>query len=258
MSAQVSLTPKHVHVQTKKGSTAEGQTPSTSARKFKHAKDWVVGSLRHYANFIDGDRSSEYPKDSDLVDSGMLFLSSKNIVNRGLDLSDAKFITLEKFNRLNRGKALDKDLIVKVRGSTGRIGELAIFDEEKCGYSTAFINAQMMIIRTNLHLDEIFLSNASLAYFWMEQLSLGAYGTAQQQLNNEVFSNVKLVVPPMDEQKKINEWLKVKNSTIDLLIEKASQRVTLAKERKTALISAAVTGKIDVRDWIASDEVTNG
>lgn len=42
-------------------------------------------------------------------------------------------------------------------------------------------------------------------------------------------------------------------SKLDLLISQASQLITLIQERRTALISAAVTGKIDVRDWVAPD-----
>ncbi|EHF5043401.1 restriction endonuclease subunit S, partial [Enterobacter asburiae] len=36
---------------------------------------------------------------------------------------------------------------------------------------------------------------------------------------------------------------------IDVLLQKQLQQIELLKERRTALISAAVTGKIDLRDW---------
>lgn len=40
----------------------------------------------------------------------------------------------------------------------------------------------------------------------MEQLNVGAYGTAQQQLNNAIFSGMIMVVPPIDEQLTINKF----------------------------------------------------
>ena len=44
------------------------------------------------------------------------------------------------------------------------------------------------------------------------------------------------------------------NSEIDSLEVKVQQQIQLMQERRTALISAAVTGKIDVRDWVKPEE----
>jgi type I restriction enzyme S subunit len=54
-------------------------------------------------------------------------------------------------------------------------------------------------------------------------------------------------VPPLDEQQAITEYVQAETSRIDALIEEAAGAVSLLQERRTALISAAVTGKIDVR-----------
>ena len=55
-------------------------------------------------------------------------------------------------------------------------------------------------------------------------------------------------VPPIEEQKKIATFLDRETAKIDSLIERCETAIGLLKERRTALISAAVTGKIDVRD----------
>jgi len=212
---------------------------------------WISCTLRRYANFVDGDRGSEYPNEKDFTTEGVVFLSSKNIVEERLDLAEVKFISREKFNALNRGKALDGDLIVKVRGSVGRIGELAKFDTSEHGYHTAFINAQMMIIRTKSGLLTNYLRFISQSLYWTEQLAVGAYGTAQQQLSNDVFSNLCLVVPPEEEQRMIVKKLEQDLISFNGLIGKAKRAIDLMQERRTALISAAVTGKIDLRDWVA-------
>ena len=47
-------------------------------------------------------------------------------------------------------------------------------------------------------------------------------------------------------------WLENKTAIVDALLEKAKSGIELLQERRTALISAAVTGKIDVRDWQAA------
>ena len=56
------------------------------------------------------------------------------------------------------------------------------------------------------------------------------------------------VYPPLEEQKQIAAFLDTETTKIDTLIEKCETAIELLKERRTALISAAVTGKIDVRD----------
>jgi len=210
---------------------------------------WFSCKLGRYARFIDGDRGSEYPNENDLIDAGVPFLSSKNIVNGELDLTEVKFISEEKFQALNRGKALDADLIVKVRGSVGRIGELAKYEVIKHGYITAFINAQMMIIRTTAGLNTDYLRLVSRSLYWTEQLAVGAYGTAQQQLSNEVFSTLCIALPPSEEQALIVNRTESEVARFDRLIDKSRVAISLMQERRTALISAAVTGKIDVRNW---------
>jgi len=214
---------------------------------------WDISTLKHHSRFIDGDRGSEYPNDKDLVDDGVIFLSSKNISNWEINIDDANYISHEKFNRLSRGKVINGDVIVKVRGSTGRIGELAIFETEKLNKNTAFINAQMMIIRLKNSFNNRFLCNIAQGRYWMEQLNVGAYGTAQQQLNNAIFSDMVMVVPSIDEQREINKFLELETQRFDDLIKNASNMIQLMQERRTALMSAAVTGKIDVRDWVAPD-----
>ncbi len=60
---------------------------------------------------------------------------------------------------------------------------------------------------------------------------------------------MNFVLPPMHEQKTIVDELKSKLADMDQLIDQAINASNLLGERRTALISSAVTGKIDVRNW---------
>lgn len=55
--------------------------------------------------------------------------------------------------------------------------------------------------------------------------------------------------PPVEEQKAIASYLDELVMKVDMLINEAGNSINLMQERRSALISAAVTGKIDVRDW---------
>lgn len=64
-----------------------------------------------------------------------------------------------------------------------------------------------------------------------------------------VITSFVLALPPIEEQLKIVNSLKEKLKIFDVLSVKATGAIELMKERKTALISAAVTGKVDVRSF---------
>ena len=77
---------------------------------------------------------------------------------------------------------------------------------------------------------------------------LGKFGT-QLNLNTDTVGFIKIGVPPRGEQELIVGYLHEKLSKLDNLVAKVAQAVTLLQEHRTTLISAAVTGKIDVRGW---------
>ena len=65
----------------------------------------------------------------------------------------------------------------------------------------------------------------------------------------ETFRQYRFPFPPGDEQEEIVSFLDDKNAKMDLLVKKARRSIELMQEHRAALISAAVTGKIDVRGW---------
>ncbi len=68
----------------------------------------------------------------------------------------------------------------------------------------------------------------------------------QWRLETDHFLNVRVFLPPRDEQRAIAEYLRRQHREIGDLADEAERAVTLLQERRTALISAAVTGQIDV------------
>lgn len=72
-------------------------------------------------------------------------------------------------------------------------------------------------------------------------------GVNQTHLPNAAFSKLELQIPPVDEQAVIATFLDRETAKLDTLIEKSRRSIELMREHRTALISAAVTGKIDVR-----------
>ncbi|MDQ7057585.1 MAG: restriction endonuclease subunit S [Ghiorsea sp.] len=70
--------------------------------------------------------------------------------------------------------------------------------------------------------------------------------TALPSMTQGDLGNHLLLYPPFEEQREIVCFIEERTAQIDKLISKAEQAIELIKERRTALISAAVTGKVDV------------
>ena len=84
-------------------------------------------------------------------------------------------------------------------------------------------------------------------YDWLRSESSGA-GSTRAALTCEFLRGIQVVLPPNTEQRAIAAFLDAETATIDTLVAKVREVIGRLKELRTALISAAVTGKIDVRD----------
>ena len=73
--------------------------------------------------------------------------------------------------------------------------------------------------------------------------------TTMTTIEQAGLTTVPVAVPPIDEQVEIDKYLTKYLEKVKSAAEQADQSIALLQERRTALISAAVTGKIDVRDW---------
>jgi len=129
-------------------------------------------------------------------------------------------------------------VVIAMYGATiGRLGRLGI---------KATVNQACCVIDNS----KVMLN--SYLYYWLmgfrdEIVKLG-YGGGQPNISQDIIINLKVSAPSIEGQQKIVNYLDTQTQKIDTLIEKANQAITLLQERRTALISAAVTGKIDVRE----------
>ena len=82
-----------------------------------------------------------------------------------------------------------------------------------------------------------------------KQLSINNKSTTIGAIYKDDVKNLKILLPPMDEQQAIASYLDTETSKIDTRIAKRRKQIELLQEYKQALITAAVTGKIDVREY---------
>ncbi len=79
-----------------------------------------------------------------------------------------------------------------------------------------------------------------------QEIEAGCDGAKMPRASWEHVGVTPILVPPLPEQIAIAAFLDRETAKIDTLIQSAEKAITLTQERRSALISAAVTGKIDV------------
>jgi type I restriction enzyme S subunit len=182
------------------------------------------------------------------ADSGVPIVRSTNIKEEELETQNLLFLKPE-FAEKNSSKYLFHNDVVTVR--TGYPGISAVVPES-LNKSHCFTN----LVATPLELHHPkFLSEYLNSYIGKAYFDLFSWGSAQQNISVPILQNFPIAFPSADEELEIVEYLKTQRAKFKKLITKAKYSIELMKERKTALISAAVTGKMDVRNWQASEVI---
>lgn len=101
--------------------------------------------------------------------------------------------------------------------------------------------------------------NSEYAYFYLCSLTDGLrerikQGSGQPNLNTDIVKDISIPLPPRDEIEQVVAFIHKMREHYTALEAQAVKGITLLKERKTALISAAVTGKIDVRNFNSKEQ----
>ena len=178
------------------------------------------------------------------VNNGIPLLSVRNIVNdEFINLDDDSLISEEDFQELNRSfQVYENDILLAIVGAT--IGKVALV--KKMPKFT--IQRSLAILRAK---EEKILFKF-LFYFikspdFQKLLWFNTGYSAQPGIYLGSLANFFIVIPPLVEQKEIITYLDKKTAEIDKQKAKIQQAIDRLKEYRTALITNAVTGKIDVR-----------
>lgn len=174
-------------------------------------------------------------------DEGTYFIFGGDVKEFGFDLSRTRKIKQKNSDNLLPSRLNHRDLVcIRV----GYPGVTAVVPEKLEGSNCASV---IIIRRGNFNSD--WLCAAMNMWVGKQQVDLASYGAAQKQFNVADAIEFVFPIPPACEQDKISEFVANTLNRFNSLSEKAKIQIDLLQERRTALISAAVTGKIDVRDW---------
>jgi type I restriction enzyme S subunit len=202
---------------------------------------WEMKKLR----FLGEARNGLTYSPEDIVDEGegTLVLRSSNVQNMKIAFGDNVYVNKQIPKRIIT--CLNDILICSRNGSRALIGKNALIEENAAGLA---YGAFMMVFRSEVNPYLFWVLNSQLFEY-----QSGTFLTSTiNQLTVENINGFEIPLPPAEERSAIIVYVKERTSKIDVLISQVESSLALIHERRTALISAAVTGKIDVRDWQAS------
>ena len=222
-----------------------GEVPEHWVKKIKLSN--VAESNR--GSFVNGPFGSDLLAD-ELKDEGVPVVYIRDIKRTGYKRKSTVCVTPEKAEQLEVCKVLSGDVIISKVGDPP--GDACIYP---VGEPNAIITQDVIRIRVDRTVANpyylVMLLNSDFGQMVMNGISVE--GT-RKRVSLGDFKATKIVLPPLNDQDDIVNYVNDQCVTMDILMDKSENVVGLIRERRTALISAAVTGKIDVRNWQAPEQ----
>lgn len=179
----------------------------------------------------------------DALDKGVPFIQTTNISKGSFDLLDFQKTSASIESNYPRSRLEGGEVILGIRASIGAAFVVPMsFKGVNLSRGIARIIPSDLI--TSEYLVWYFKTNA-VEQYW----GLSKQGSTFSEVSIETVKELSVSIPPIDEQKQIADYLSCELSRFENLVDLANKQKELLQERRTALISAAVTGKIDVRNW---------
>lgn len=201
---------------------------------------WEIKRLQFLCSSIKaGPFGSALTKDM-YVSDGYRVYGQEQVIPGDFSIGDY-YITPEYFSELAQYAVQPGDVLVSCVGTFGKI---AVVPE---GVEPGIINPRLIRIRVNQLVSPLYLTMLMRSGVVFEQFSLWSRGGTMDVINIGTLSGIVLSVPPASEQQAILAYVEYEAGRIDALTNKTKRSIALLKERRSALITAAVTGQIDLR-----------
>ena len=210
---------------------------------------WKSAQLKHLCLFLKDGTHLPPPR----VDQGVPLLSVRNINESAFTLrEDDSMISQHDYAELCRAFIpQDGDVLLAIVGAT--LGKVAIIPRHLGQFH---IQRSLAIFRTSPTMLNRWLFYCISSGAFQRQLWENVGFSAQPGIYLGTLQNFKMPVPSIREQVELCDFLDFAVAKIDTLKAEAKRAISLLKERRSALIAAAVTGQIDVRGAVALPSAT--
>ena len=205
---------------------------------------WSSIRLKHLASLYGRIGYRGYTQ-QDIVPQGegAITISPSNMVKGHMNFEKCTYLSWAKYNESPEIMIHNNDILLVKTGST--YGKVAIVKNIPL---EATINPQIVAIK-NIKCNPDLLNYILCTPYVHLQVENTVIGSTIPTISQEKINNYVFAMPPADEQQAIASYLASETSKLDARIAKHRRQIELLQEYKQALITDAVTGKIDVRGF---------
>lgn len=209
---------------------------------------WKVAKLKYFAEHCARGITPFYVEDEE---NSIPVINQACIQSYGIKWEAVKYH--DKSRTYNKGLIKAGDVLICSTGK-GALGRVQVFPSTDGEYVA---DGHVTIVRTN----QADLSNSYLRfllstpiYFEMMDNVWSSGSTKQTELNRSEILNMPIIVPPINEQREITNFLEKKEMEITKVLSALEKQLNFLDTYRSSLITAAVTGQIDVSDWKEAEE----
>ena len=205
-------------------------------------KDWEVKRLKHMVSKIGSGKTPKGGAER-YVTEGVMLLRSQNVHFGGLHLGDVAYIDAETDAEMAGSRVGEGDVLLNITGAS--LGRSCV---ARLGGIGANVNQHVCVLRPDQQQDKSeFLAYSLESRSLQDQIFNNENGVSRDALNFEQIGDLLFARPAISEQQAIADFLDRETAKLDALVAKGQEAIDRLKELRTALISAAATGRIDVR-----------
>ena len=209
---------------------------------------WELGRIKSLSSFV---TSGPRGWSERIGETGALFIQSGDLNDQlEVEFATAKRVQVDNDAESVRTRLHEGDVVVCVTGA--KTGNVAVCENIP---HDAYVNQHVCLVRPNSEILPMFLGLVLKSKLGQSYFEVSQYGL-KQGLSLENINEAPVTLPDMDEQRKIISYIDIETAKLAALTAQAEQAIELLQERRTALISAAVSGKIDVREEINAETIS--
>jgi type I restriction enzyme, S subunit len=203
-------------------------------------KHWEIKRLKNITNVISKGTTPSTEGFEISFEGIIRFIKAENIINDNISKYPEFLINEETNKALSRSILQEKDLLIVIAGAT--IGKVALLTKE---FIPANTNQAVCFIRLKKKEMDRFIWYYLRSDFIQNFITINSVQSAQPNISMGILSESILPLPSLSEQKIIVRFLDHETGKIDILVAKKKRLIELLKEKRTALISRAVTQGLD-------------
>jgi type I restriction enzyme, S subunit len=211
-------------------------------------KHWEIKKAKYLLNEENGIKIGPFGsalKLDTLVESGIKIYGQGNVIKDDFSIG-GRFLPIDRFEEdFTQYEILEGDVLVTMMGTTGKS---KVFRKE---FERGILDSHLLRLRfdENKFISYLFSVILEQSDYISQQIVLMSRGSIMAGLNSTIIKELKILVPPIQEQKYLLEFISQDSKKIDEAVEKTLLSIEKLKRYRQSIISEAVTGKIDVRDW---------